>query len=407
MLLVAPFRGLRYNPKKVGSLSRVVTPPYDVISPAGQRSYYRRHPLNFIRIAFGLERRTDDAGSNRYLRAKETLDSWLESGILRADPEPSFYPYAQEYRMGGKTYRRLGVIALVHLGASRIFPHEETREEPLLDRLHLLETVHAALSPIFGLVPDENRLYRKLVLHLCKGRPIAAAQLDGVRHRLWRVSDPELIRRVSELLKGRDLVIADGHHRYEAARRFYERMQKRESYQYAMFYLAVAEKDEPGLLPTHRVLKGVPLRRLEQFRKAMKDRGLFQSVPTLRRAAAALEQLQRRGEIGVGVYSGNGSTFIVEAGGRGRSNHPLDVEWLHGKLISEWFKESTGIVYTQDAQQAARRIRKDKKGILFLMQRPRLTEVFHRAQKQKRMPGKTTYFYPKPLDGLVEYKFKL
>ena len=314
MPVVAPFKGIRYNRRKVGLLSRVVTPPYDVISPAGQRSYYRRHPHNFIRVVFGRERATDDARHNRYLRARATLGRWMERGILQPDPKPSFYPYEQEYRLAGKTHCRRGIIALVHLGASRIRPHEETREAPLQDRLLLLKSVRASLSPIFGLIPDEGRSYHRLTLRLCRGRPVATARLDGVRHRLWRVSDTETIRVIRRCLRSRDLVIADGHHRYEAARRFCEQMQRENPkardgpYQYAMFYLAAAGKREPGLFPTREA-----------------------------------------------------------------------VRWILGRRRSP-----------------AVRVR-----------RPRVAEVLDHARRGVLMPGKTTYFYPKPLAGLVEYKFEL
>lgn len=398
MITIAPFQGLRYDPKRVKSLARVVTPPYDVISPRGQAQYYRRHPWNFVRVIFGREYRSDTVKRNRYSRARVTLNRWIRDGILKADPTLSVYPYRQEFTVEGRPCERWGIVALVQINASRIHPHEETRPLPKQDRLRLLRAVRASLSPILGLVPDSQGNYRRFLLQGAKDRrPIARVPLDGVRHTLWRVSDPAWFKKLEALLAPRDLVIADGHHRYEAAVAY--------SHPFAMFYLAAAAQEEPGLLATHRLLRGVRQDRLEGLLKGLLSRpdvvsSPLESLPEIRRR---LKELRERGRIGLGFYTGNGAGYLLVP--RGKVPFKMDVEWLHQDILPRWTVKEASVSYTQDVLAAARQLRQGKAQLLFLVQTPSLKDVFQRALDAVRMPGKTTYFTPKPLAGLVEYKF--
>lgn len=406
MPIIEPFKGLRYD-KRVGSLSRVVTPPYDVISPEGQARYYRLHPFNFVRVVFGKAAPADTPRRNRYSRAKETLESWIREGILKFDPEPSLYPYLQEYRINGRLHRRWGVVALVRLDSPRIYPHEETREGPKLDRYRLLQTVEASLSPIFGLIPDSRGGYQRFIMEACRNRkPVAVTRLGRVKHSLWRNCDPAWHKKLKEKLISKELVIADGHHRFEAALAFRNARKRKDSrywpkapYNFAMFYLAAAGTEEPGLLPTHRLLKRFPrqaLKKLEAFRG--NDRG-FSSLKMLENR---LRRLATQGKIGLGLYTGNGDkAYLLEA--PARSAYGLDVEWLHQEVLPRAAGSGAQISYTQDLPFARRQLRAGKAQALFLVQPPPLREVFRRARTALRMPGKTTYFHPKPLAGLVEY----
>ncbi|MBI3332706.1 MAG: DUF1015 domain-containing protein [Candidatus Omnitrophica bacterium] len=412
MPIIAPFKGLRYDLKRVGSIARVVTPPYDVISPRGQAEYYSRHPWNFVRVVFGREYSSDTGRRNRYSRAKETLEGWIRQGILKADPAPSLYPYLQEYTLAGARHRRWGVIALVRLDSPRIYPHEETREGPKRDRFRLLETVGASLSPIFGLIPDETGEYLRKTAQACRSRrPAASARLDGVRHLLWRIDDPVWLRELKRFLRGKELVIADGHHRYEAALA-YRNARKADDpgytsdapYNFAMFYLACAGSEDPGLLPTHRLLRRFSRERLKRLLKEMSHLNLVRPTPSLPALSDRLRRMRQRGRLGIGLYTGNGAGVLLEA--PPGSSYPLDVEWLHQEILPQWIGPGAEVSYTQDLALAVAQVRRGNAQALFLVQPPPLTEVFARARARLRMPGKTTYFYPKPLAGLVEYKFE-
>ena len=411
MPFVAPFKGLRYDTGKVGNLSRVVTPPYDVISPRAQAQYYTRHRWNFVRVVFGRNLPSDTAARNRYSRARQTLTQWIQEGILKFDPQPSFYPYLQEYTLHRRRYRRWGIIALVRLDSPRIYPHERTKKEPKQDRLLLLKTVGASLSPIFGLIPDAAGRYRRLIEQACRSRrPEARASLDGVRHSLWRVSEAGFLRRLQEFLAARELVIADGHHRYEAAVAYRDRRKREDRrytphapYNFAMFYLAAAGSAEPGLLPTHRVIQKIQEQRFQKFLKKKQARGMLEPVRGIKVLEKKVQDLEKTKRIGIGFTSGNGSEYLIQESPA--SGYELDVEWLHREIIPRWIGSRAQIQYTQDIEEGIRQIRRGRAQGLFVMQPPRLSDVFAWARAGRRMPGKTTYFYPKPVAGLVEYKF--
>ena len=429
MPLIKPFKGLRYDKKRVGSISRVVTPPYDVISPAGQTRYYRLHPHNFVRVVFGKGRSSDTPERNRYSRARQTMEDWIRRGVLKFDPEPSVYPYLQEYTLGGRRRERWGVVALVRLDSPKIYPHEETREGPKLDRYRLLETVQASLSPIFGLIPDSDARYQRSIRKYCRThRPAAVARIGGVRHTLWRNSDPGWHEQLKKQLRSKELVIADGHHRFESALAYRNAQRKRDlhfsadsPYNYAMFYLASAGSEDPGLLPTHRLIKQFPRQALKKLEAITQ----LSSLPSrslkgkLQRGSDSrfrgndtqmlenqLRRLGARGKIGLGLCTGNGGgrTYLLKA--PARSAYRLDVEWLHQEILPHSVGPDAEVSYTQDLLFARGELRRKKAQALFLVRPPPLKEVFSWARASLRMPGKTTYFYPKPLAGLVEYKFE-
>lgn len=341
---IEPFKALRYNPHRVGSLARVVTSPYDVISPEGRQAYYRAHPQNFIRVVYGKSR-------DPYSEARTNLTRWTRAGILKRDEEPGLYPYEQEYRIRGKVHRRLGLIALVRLD-SRVYPHERIFGGPKQDRLRLMRRVNASLDPIFGLVPDTRGGYRRLVQAVCRDKkPVAAFRFQGVRHRLWRVTDPAWIGRFRKALRSKDLVIADGHHRFEAARAFRKEQKEKDPsprpdapYNFVMFYLSAVGAEEPGLLPTHRLVKVIPPARME-------------------------------------------------------------IEWLREGIVEKRLGGQAKVVYTQDLEGAFRAVRSGRAQGVFVTRPPRLKDVLKRARAGRRMPRKTTYFYPKLVSGLVSYEF--
>lgn len=407
MPLIEPFQALRYNPTRVGSLARVVTPPYDVISDASRNGYYRAHPNNFIRVIYGKGRSSDRAGKDRYTRASAALRGWIRKGVLALDAEPAVYPYEQEYRIGGKIHRRLGLIALVPLDET-VYPHEQIFGGPKQDRMELMKQVNGALDPIFGLVPDARGDYRRSVSGACRGRrPVAAFRFQEVRHRLWRITDPVLISKLSKVLRSKKLVIADGHHRFEAARSYRDERKRndpsfspRVPYNFVMFYLSAAGADDPGLLPTHRLLKPLPAARAKALLQQAKAKGAAQPVRSMEALTRRLRSLRGKEQVGVGLYTGNGAGYLLRppAG----TGFKLDVEWLHEGLLKD---ELENISYSQNLEAACGKVRSGEAQAVFVMQPPRLKDVFGRALASRRMPRKTTYFYPKLVSGLVGYLF--
>ena len=154
---VAPLRGLRYDPKHVGTLSQVIAPPYDVIDAALQERLYQKHPANVIRIELNREEPGDNQRSNKYTRAAGFLRAWREQGVVMQEPAAALYVYHQEFEVEGEKHVRRGVMARVRLerfGTGNIHPHEETMSGPKQDRLLLTRACRANLSQVFGLYPD-------------------------------------------------------------------------------------------------------------------------------------------------------------------------------------------------------------------------------------------------------------
>src|SRR2546428_5525012 len=225
MAEIIPFRGVLYDPAKVGDVTAVVAPPYDVIGPAEQAALYDRHPCNIVRLELGREHPGDGPQDNRYTRAKQCLDAWLRDGVLRRDGRPAIYLYAAEYRLRSGVVRTMrGFLSLVKLeefGTGRIFPHENTRAAAKDDRYHLLETCRSNFSPIFSLYSDPAGDIIRTLETADIGRPrIAVTDSDGGHHRLWTVTDPAALERVVAAMKTVPPFIADGHHRYESALRY-------------------------------------------------------------------------------------------------------------------------------------------------------------------------------------------
>ena len=199
MAEIVPFRGVLYDPAKVGDISRVVSPPYDVIGPTEQADFYNRHSCNIVRLELGRDEPGDTVGANRYTRAKAYLEEWLRKGDLRRDNRPGIYLYAIQYRPpSGEELTMCGFLSLVTLeefGTGRIFPHENTRAAAKSDRYQLLETCRSNFSPIFSLYSDpEGRIMRVLEKSVDGDKPrIDVTDDDGVRHRVWTVHNEAVL----------------------------------------------------------------------------------------------------------------------------------------------------------------------------------------------------------------------
>lgn len=217
---VKPFKGILYNRKKV-DVSRVVTPPYDVISDDMQARFYRNDPYNIIRLILGKEHKGDTKKNNKYTRAKSFFHKWLKSNILTRDPRPSIYVYLQEYLDSGEKKTRVGFISLMRIEdpkKSGVLPHEYTLRKPKEDRLKLIASVRANLCPIFSLFQDQDNIINKIIKPFIKSKePLFEIDLNGVVHKLWRVDDIKIISKIRSGMRNKKIFIADGHHRYEVS----------------------------------------------------------------------------------------------------------------------------------------------------------------------------------------------
>src|SRR5262245_37992105 len=279
---IRAFRAFRYDLGRVGTLGDVVAPPYDVIDPALQRALYDRSPYNVVRLILNKEEPTDTATENRYTRAARFLREWRHDGILAQDSARALYVYHQEFEVERQRYTRRGFLARVRLerfGEGKIYPHEETLAGPKADRLKLLQATAMNLSPVFGLFPDEAGEVQA-VFDRAVGRtlPLEATDHLGVVHRLWPVSDQRAVSAVTGLMGPKPIFIADGHHRYETAVRYLDQRREagevRDAESAANFVLMMlVSMNDPGLaiLPTHRLVSGIPSLTADQLRSRLRD----------------------------------------------------------------------------------------------------------------------------------------
>src|SRR5436309_9316510 len=219
MAEVLPLRALHYDLRAVGSLDAVAAPPYDVIDPDKRAELAARSPFNVVEIDLPEAA----GGGDRYLHAETTFEAWRQQGIVVQDRESAIWPATQEYETpAGERRLRHGFFCRVRVedyGPGRIRPHERTQPGPKEDRLRLTRATRANLSPIFSLFPDpDQKAWRTLESVTKRDAFATVTDSDGTVNRLWRVADPLTITHVQDVLRDRELLIADGHHRYETAR---------------------------------------------------------------------------------------------------------------------------------------------------------------------------------------------
>ena len=440
MAVIAPFRGLRYNPELVKDLSLVVAPPYDVISPVSQRAFHARHDQNVIRLILGEVCEGDDSEQNRYRRAGDDFRRWQAEKILVRDPAPSMYLYQQMFQApGGTELTRRGLIALVRLedfGGRTVFPHERTMAAPKEDRLRLMQACHANLSPIFGIYPGPLLEVDRLFITEEKINPtIDLSDWDGIRHRAWTFEDRVEIEAVRDAFESTPIFIADGHHRYETALAFRDLMRAKDRgdhsakntrpYNYIMMTLVSA--DDPGLviLPIHRLLRQLPGGGLDAYLAQVPQQFGVERMPFPVNPEAGAEAILGRlqatgsGTHRFGLYVGGESAYlltladerIVEAEvaeGKPTIYKRLDVTILHALLIDgpqrrqgQAALPDDALNYTHDAGEAVRLVQRGEWGAAFLLNPTKIKEVQAVAGAGLRMPPKSTFFYPKLLTGLV------
>jgi uncharacterized protein (DUF1015 family) len=418
---IRPFSAIFYNVQKVGNIAEVVAEPYDVITPAQQRAYYRMHPYNIIRLILGRSYASDNKKNNQYTRAGRFFVKWLRKNILYSDKREYIYIYTQTFRHNGRVRVRTGFIALLKLedfAQNSILPHENTFSQSVQDRLKLLQSVHANLSPIFALFCDPQRkIHSLLSAYKRKHSPCIVLKKDDITHRIWRMSDEKKIGKIQELVKRQQIFIADGHHRYEAALKYRRYRQgkkkdlsKLQSFDYIMAYLVATSDPGLAILPTHRVVRIKDTLQLSKIVSSLQDIFFMRKISTARQLFSYLRK--KDSAYVYGAYFGRNRFWIIRIKKKGRQStcENSDVTILHEQIINRILNLNTfaeNIYYTRDAQEAIELVDKDKYQAAFFLRPATVAQVKRFACAGIKMPHKSTYFYPKLLTGLVINKFDI
>ncbi len=434
MAHIIPFRGTLYNPATVGDVRQVVAPPYDIIDSTLQKTLHDRNPHNVIRLELGYEQAGDGPSSNKYTRAAAALKDWMAAGALQRDADPALYYHTIEYQPpysapGTPTRLFKGFLATMQLeefSSGKILPHENTRAAAKTDRLNLLEACRANFSPIVSLYSDpQNDVLTLLEQSIGSSKPRIDFQDDvGFRQRLWSVTDPAVLAKVVALMHTKPLFIADGHHRYETALN-YRRARRQEAgsatgpQPYDNVFMLFASLEDKGLtvLPTHRVLTTrVPA--VAEAKNLLEKTCEIQSYAWnsgnetgVRRDF--LEALRSRGQsapvFGLAVQKDQAYHLLTLRSELrpSKATSPrdrLDVSLLQQHVVTALCptqQEQEAILYTKDDHEALDWVLKGTGTAALLLNPTKVAEVQAVASAGERMPHKSTYFFPKPLTGLV------
>jgi len=422
---IRAFRAFRYDLGRVGNLSDVVCPPYDVIDDRLQQALYERSPYNVIRLELNKPEAGETESSNRYTRAAGFLRDWIADDVLKQDSAPGLYVCHQEYEVEGHRHVRRGYFARVRLepfGNGRIYPHEETMSGPKADRLNLLRATGMNLSPVFGLYPDElNEVQETLDGAVGRTLPLEATDHLGVVSRLWPVRDQQVVSRVTGLLGPKPIFIADGHHRYETGLRYLQ--ERRDAGEVpnadspANFILMnIVGMSDPGLLilPTHRLVSGLSGLTADRLREKLA--GYFQVESVGFGESGAREAWQRieldgtQSILGFGtVADGNweiarltdSAAMDQLAGEHSADWRGLGVSILHVLALNKLIGGKSSCQYVHLLHEVQEAMAKKTCDLAVLVPPATMGHVERIAGNLEKMPPKSTYFYPKLLSGLV------
>jgi uncharacterized protein (DUF1015 family) len=424
---IRAFRAFRYDMGRVGSLSDVVAPPYDVVDPQLQQRLHDTSPYNAIRLELPREQPGDTETENKYTRAARSLRDWVSEGALRQDTARALYVYEQEFAAEGKTHTRRGFFARVRLepfGTGRIFPHEQTMSGPKEDRLKLYRATGFNLSPVFSFYPDpDGEVIRQLEPFTLKGPPLVAKDHNGVTNRLWVVADSHALSTVTGLMGPKPVFIADGHHRYETGLKYLDERtaasEVPDDEAPANFCLMMlVGMSDPGLiiLPTHRLVSGLPAVTTAQVHAAIQDH--FDIVERFGQdAAACWEHIEIDGSqslLGFGTVA-DGEWFVARlrdpavmaelAPDHSPDWQGLGVSILHKLVLDRLVKEKIGgapsLKFVHLLKEATDAVAARECQLAVLVPAATMGQVERIAGHREKMPPKSTYFYPKLLTGMV------
>jgi uncharacterized protein (DUF1015 family) len=410
---VQPFRALHYDPDVVGPLANVVAPPYDVID-AGQRAeLIARSQFNVVAVDL------PNVEPDPYKAAGELFGDWQRRGALVRDAEPALWAHTQDYTgPDGLARTRRGFFCRVRIedyGAGRVRPHERTHPGPKEDRLRLTRATRANVSPIFSLYSDPDDAAWRALAPATEQKPWAdITDADGTVHRLWRVSDAGVIAAVQSATRDAELLIADGHHRYETMQAYAEEVGGDGEHRYILMCLVALE--DPGLtvFPTHRLIGGLDEERRDALARALTrdfditDVPVEEIAPTPGVGPLQLGYFNARDGRALRLTIKDQAIADAALPGRSEAYRHLDTGVLETLVLKNALGYSdddiahfNGLFYARDTAEALTMVRSGEYDAAFLMRPTPVGQVRDVAAAGENMPPKSTYFYPKLLTGVL------
>ena len=398
MVTFLPFRG--YTPLVGSDITQRVSPPYDVINDQEKRRL-QSQPGNITRITLG-------AKDGEYKAARKELDDWIENGILVQSHKECFYLYRQTFVLEGKERTRTGIMGRLLIEPyeqGNILPHEETFSKVKADRLNLLEATESHLESIFGIYEDmDQAIATKLQKH---SRELFLFKDDhGVTHSFSELMDEKTVESIVSMLKQKKMLIADGHHRYETSMRYSQEHPQDEKKRYVVATLVAS--NDAGLVvePTHRILS-IPDASTEQLLSlAAKDFGLWE-MKSLDELKGALASSKR---VALGFATPDGRLFVAEYIGKTDQNPLWKVDSficekvLLQQTLKDLVDDNTSIEYDHEARSVLEKMKTGKYSFAVILSPPDLDLIWKVAKEGKKMPKKSTFFYPKIWSGFVIYR---
>jgi uncharacterized protein (DUF1015 family) len=437
MVRVIPFKGYRYDPGKVKNLSKVVSPPYDIIKGKKVDELQGLSDYNISWIIKNKPQESDTSASNQYTRARDLLGKWIDDGVLKQDERESFYVYGQNFSVEGKELFRFGFVGLIHLEDfatqapvsepfAGVLQHEETLPKDIQDRLSLSRACMAQFGQIFVIYPDhEGGVDAVLEKHMDKD-PVIDVTGEDVRHRIWVIDDPADTARITELMADKYVIIADGHHRYKTALALSRENPSLESAKYRM--LTFVNMVNPGLvvLPTHRLVQNVEDFSIGKLLSAVTEYFDVEEFPNKDEMFGLMDEKFKAGHASFGLFVNDDKFYTLTLKDRAVMDSimadrsvewkKLDVAILHSllldkilgitpeKLAQGSIKGGGYVSYIKgigDAVDQSIEAVKGNSQVVFFMNPTRVDEVEAVSNNFETMPQKSTFFYPKVWSGFT------
>lgn len=419
---IRALKGVRYDAKALGSLGalrEVVSPPYDVVDQEEQEHICTRSEFNVMRL---LRRNCRD-GHRPYRYAADEFRRWLSCGVLRRDEAPTVYVYEQEYSLQeaeGKVrhVKRLGFNALVKLAdySERvILPHENTIKAHMQDRFELMKAVNANLSSIFGLFDDDDGMVTETISKVISTDPESEfSDYDDTAHRTWLITDESVLNRIRQAMASKPVIIADGHHRYEAALRYRDWRRSLTPtpdpdapYEYILMTFIPLTADGVDILPTHRMVRGLQRAEVDRAIGLISQGFRFtRDLPDVNTTLAMMRNISDRGGIGIGAYTPKHGLAVASLGRA--MPETLDVMVLEDSIVGRMLGLGRGdagrsrhLGFTHDGHKAVAEVDQGKYDMAFLLNPTPVKAVRDEALAGRIMPEKSTYFHPKLVAGLI------